>query len=106
LPCEWRLPDHPQSFLKVAVESLGLPGDRLVLGSVEGGGYSLIGLKQVHAELFERVTSNASDAAGHMSAHAASIGLRVDMVPPWYDVHDARTLDRLCLALLGSERND
>jgi uncharacterized protein len=99
-------PTVPQSFLKVAVDSLGRPGDHLVLGSVDGGGYSLIGLKQAHADLFERVTSNASDVAAHTSAHAASIGLRVDMVPPWYDVHDARTLDRLCVELLGTQRSE
>jgi glycosyltransferase A (GT-A) superfamily protein (DUF2064 family) len=99
-------PTVPQSFLKVAVDSLGRPGDLLMLGSVDGGGYSLVGLKTAHQELFERVTSNASDVAAHTSTHAASIGLRVEMVPTWYDVHDARTLDRLCVALFGSERND
>jgi glycosyltransferase A (GT-A) superfamily protein (DUF2064 family) len=99
-------PTLPQSFLKVAVGTLGRPGDQLVLGPVSGGGYSLVGLKNVHPELFERVTSDTSDVAAHTSAHAASIGLRVEMVPSWYDVHDATTLDRLCVALLGPERNE
>src|ERR1700754_40464 len=41
-------PTLPQAALRQAVESLSMPGDRMVLGGCEDGGYYLIGLKQPH----------------------------------------------------------
>jgi uncharacterized protein len=99
-------PTLPQSFLRVAVDSLAKPGDHVVLGPVEGGGYSLVGLKEPHPDLFGRVTTSTSNLAAHTSAQAASIGLRVDMMPPWYAIHDERSLDKLVMALMGPERNE
>src|SRR2546421_10448694 len=38
-----------------AVELLSKPGDRVVLGPSDDGGYYLIGLKRNHLQLFERI---------------------------------------------------
>ncbi len=43
-----------ENFTK-AIELLSLPGDRIVLGPCDDGGYYLIGLKRLHREVFERI---------------------------------------------------
>ena len=99
-------PTLPPALLEVAIESLAHPGDRMVLGSTDGGGYYLIGLKQGHPDLFERILSSASNVVAHTNAGAAAIGLKVEMLPPWFEVNDAKTLNRLCEELLAPERRD
>ena len=39
----------------------------------------------------------------HTVERAAEIGLEVNILPRWYDVDDAETLDRLCEELFGAE---
>lgn len=94
-------PTLPVSLLEVAIEFLSSPGDRMSLGAVDNGGYYLIGLKSAHRDLFARISSNASNVVAHTRARAAEIGLKIEMMPPWYEVNDATTLDRLCFELLG-----
>jgi glycosyltransferase A (GT-A) superfamily protein (DUF2064 family) len=96
----------PRSFLTVAIESLARPGDRMVVGGVNRGGYYLIGLKDKHRSLFDRVSSNSSDVVLHTTTCAAGMGLKVEMLPPWYDVNDEKDLNRLCLELLGRDGRD
>jgi hypothetical protein len=96
----------PRSFLNVAIDSLARPGDRMVLGGIDRGGYYLIGLKEPHRSLFDRVTSSTSDVVLHTTTRAAGTGLKVEMLPPWYDVNDERGLNRLCVDLLGPEGRD
>ena len=96
----------PRSFFNVAIDSLSRPGDRMVVGGVAKAGYSLIGFKERHHSLFDRVTSNSSDVVLHTTTRAAGIGLKVEMLPPWYEVSDERGLDRLCVDLLGPEGRD
>ncbi len=99
-------PTLAPALLEVAIESLARPGDRMVLGSTDGGGYYLIGLKQGHPDLFERISSSASNVVAHTNARAAAIGLKVEMLPPSFEVNDAKTLNRLCEELLVPERRD
>lgn len=96
-------PTVPRSILEVAIESLSRPGDCMVLGALDRGGYYLIGLKKVHRDLFERVSSSTANIVSHLTARAAAIGLKVEMLPPWYEVKDARGLNRLCKELLGPD---
>ena len=48
-------PTVPGAAFYQAVAALKQPGDRVVLGPSHDGGYYLIGLKQAHRELFERI---------------------------------------------------
>ncbi len=48
-------PTMPHEALLDAVTRLSQPGDRVVLGGSDDGGYYLIGMKQVHPELFARI---------------------------------------------------
>jgi glycosyltransferase A (GT-A) superfamily protein (DUF2064 family) len=96
-------PTVPRAILDVAIESLARPGDSVVLGALDRGGYYLIGLKEGHRDLFERVSSNTANIVSHTTARAAAKGLKVEMLPPWYEVKDARGLNRLCKDLLGPD---
>ena len=61
------------------------------------GGYSLIGLRKPWDALFDLEMSRA-DVLERTLARAASLGLRVELLPPHHDVDSAQDL-----ALLGSE---
>jgi glycosyltransferase A (GT-A) superfamily protein (DUF2064 family) len=99
-------PTVPRSMLEVAVETLSRPGDCMVLGALDQGGYYLIGLKQEHRDLFERVSSNTANIVTHTITRAAAIGLKLEMLPSWYEVKDARGINRLCKELLGPDSRD
>jgi rSAM/selenodomain-associated transferase 1 len=99
-------PTLPRSVLDRAIESLARDGDRVVLGAADDGGYYLIGLKQVHGNLFERIAWSTADVLAHTVERAAEIGLEVVMLPRWYDVDDAETLNRLCEELFATHRRD
>lgn len=92
-------PTLPTSILIRAIKSLALDGDRVVLGPAEDGGYYLIGLKHAHTHLFNRIAWSTSDVLAHTRQRAAEIDLPVEMLPSWYDVDDAETLNRLCVEL-------
>ena len=92
-------PTLPRSILIRAVESLRADGDRVVLGAAEDGGYYLIGLKHAHRNLFDRIAWSTSEVFACTRERAAEIDLPVELLPPWYDVDDAETLDRLCQEL-------
>ena len=99
-------PTLPRSVLDRAIESLAGDGDRVVLGAAEDGGYYLIGLKRAHRNLFERIAWSTADVLVHTVERAAEIGLEVEMLPRWYDVDDAETLNRLCEELFATHRQD
>jgi uncharacterized protein len=98
-------PTLPRAVLDSAVESLLREGDRVVLGAADDGGYYLIGLKGVHHRLFDGIAWSTADVATRTMGRAAEIGLEVEMLPRWYDVDDAETLNRLCEELFVSSRH-
>ena len=93
-------PTLPNPILIRAIESLATGGDRVVLGAAEDGGYYLIGLKRAHKNLFNEIAWSTSDVLARTKQRAAEIDLPVELLPPWYDVDDAQTLQRLCEELL------
>jgi rSAM/selenodomain-associated transferase 1 len=88
-------PTLPTSILVQAAEILLQPGDRMVLGPADDGGYYLIGLKAPHAHLFADIAWSTPDVATATVARAAGLGLEVTMLPGWYDVDDAASLFHL-----------
>lgn len=89
-------PTLPRSSLVAAVDLLSRPGDRLVLGPADDGGYYLVGLKQAHRRIFEEITWSTEHVLGETVERAREIGLPVELLPAWYDVDDRQTLARLC----------
>jgi hypothetical protein len=97
-------PTVPQAAFAQAVAELARPGDRVVLGPSDDGGYYLIGLKQPHAALFERITWSTAAVCAETSERAHEAGLAVVELPRWYDVDDAATLAMLEAELLDGVR--
>jgi hypothetical protein len=94
-------PTLPPAILLSAIEALAPEGDRLVLGPAEDGGYYLIGLKHPHQILFDGIAWSTSTVLAQTVERAQQISLPVVMLPQWYDVDDASTLDRLCRELFS-----
>jgi uncharacterized protein len=94
-------PTLPTSFLVETAKVLAQPGDRAVLGPSVDGGYYLLGVKHAHRRLFEDVAWSSEQVARQTLERAAEIGLRVHVLPPWYDVDDASSLDTLRAELCG-----
>jgi len=88
-------PTLPQTALSQAVEKLSRAGDCMVLGGCDDGGYYLIGVKQPHRRLFERIDWSTERVFAQTLERAREISLEVELLPPWYDVDDAATLERL-----------
>ncbi len=88
-------PTLPTAFLVRTAELLAADGDRAVLGPAEDGGYYLLGMKREHANLFADIAWSTADVAEQTRARAASLGLELAELPPWYDVDDAASLGRL-----------
>jgi rSAM/selenodomain-associated transferase 1 len=94
-------PTMPQEALLQAVESLARAGDRMVLGGSDDGGYYLIGIKRLHCRLFEQIDWSTDRVFAQTLERAGEIALETELLPTWYDVDDAATLERLRLELSG-----
>ncbi len=99
-------PTLPASALAAAVEALARPGDRMVLGPSEDGGYYLIGVKAAHRRLFEDITWSTGHVSRETLQRAAELELEVVQLPTWYDVDDGPTLRALCAELFAGTRPD
>jgi rSAM/selenodomain-associated transferase 1 len=88
-------PTMPTSFLIETAMVLAQPGDCAVLGPATDGGYNLLGLKHAHRRLFEDIAWSTEQVARQTLERAAEIGLRVHVLPAWYDVDDAESLKTL-----------
>jgi rSAM/selenodomain-associated transferase 1 len=88
------------SFVEAARE-LAKPGERIVLGPSDDGGYYLIGLKQMRRRLLEEIDWSTERVFKQTVQRATEIGVAVHKLPPGFDVDDGTTLRRLCDELLG-----
>ena len=94
-------PNLPTAYLVEAVRALQRPGDRVVLGPAEDGGYYLIGLKRPYCRLFEEIEWSTERVFAQTRDRAAELGLETVTLPRWYDVDDIGSLQRLLHELLG-----
>lgn len=99
-------PTIPAENFINAVELLSLPGNRIVLGPCDDGGYYLIGFKQLHREVFEEVDWSTERVLEQTKQRAAQIGVDVCELPRGFDVDDRATLHRLCDELLSENARD
>lgn len=95
-------PTLPRALLTAAIEELSRPGERVVLGPADDGGYYLIGLRRAHRRLFEEINWSTAEVAAQTIARAREINLDVALLPAWYDVDDAQTLRRLSVELFDT----
>jgi|SRR5581483_5483743 len=95
-------PTLPTALLVEAARALAAPGDRVVLGPADDGGYYLLAMKAPHAALFRDIEWSTGEVAALTRDRAAELGLDVVVLPTWYDVDDAASLRRLLDELDGS----
>ena len=96
-------PTVPAEAFEAAVAALRMPGDRVVLGGSDDGGYYLIGLKVAHAAPFERITWSTGSVLSETVERVRAAGLELVELPLWYDVDDAGTLRVLEAETAGRE---
>lgn len=87
-------PTLPATCLQAAFTELAGPAD-VVLGPCDDGGYYLIGLKQPAPRLLREVRMSTPQVTDDTLALAQAEGLRVTLLPTWYDVDDTESLIRL-----------
>lgn len=88
-------PSLPAAYLAEAFTQLDQPAVDAVFGPCDDGGYYLIGWKRPHPALVRDVAMSRPDTLAQTLAVAARAGLRVALLPPWYDVDEPADLDRL-----------
>lgn len=67
----------------------------LVLGPGEDGGYYLIGVKQLHENIFNHIEWSTPRVLAQSLARAEDAGLSTTLLPYWYDVDTADDIQRL-----------
>jgi uncharacterized protein len=92
-------PTLPLSILRDAVAATRRGG--VVLSPAHDGGYTLIGLSEMHQRLFDDIPWSTSEVHAKTVERAAEIGVPVTNVPGWYDVDDASSLAILTSELAG-----
>jgi rSAM/selenodomain-associated transferase 1 len=87
-------PTLPVAYVSEAFSRLQEGAD-VVLGPCDDGGYYLIGLKQPQPRLLREVQMSTPTVLRDTLAIAEELGLRVALLPTWYDVDTAAELQRL-----------
>jgi rSAM/selenodomain-associated transferase 1 len=82
-------PHISQAFIALA------DGADVAIGPCDDGGYYLIGIKKPAPRLLREVQMSTPTVAADTIALAEKEGLRVNLLPTWYDVDDADSLKRL-----------
>jgi rSAM/selenodomain-associated transferase 1 len=99
-------PTIPAENFARALQLLSLPGDHMVLGPCDDGGYYLIGLKQLYREVFDGIDWSTERVCEQTKGRAAQIGVAVHELSRGLDVDDHAALRRLCDELLGKNARD
>lgn len=94
-------PTLPATALHQAVAELNRPGERIVLGRSNDGGYYLIGLKTPHSAPFTNIHWSTATVYTETVSSIAGAGIELIELPTWYDVDDGDTLELLRHELLA-----
>jgi rSAM/selenodomain-associated transferase 1 len=86
-------PSVPQEYIQTAVNKLDACD--VVLGPSEDGGYYLVGLKQLHAEIFVGVSWSTPKVLSQTLTKIKVLGLEAELLPPWFDVDNAADIERI-----------
>jgi glycosyltransferase A (GT-A) superfamily protein (DUF2064 family) len=88
--------DHPTLPVEYVRSAFDAMSDcDLAIGPADDGGYYLLGMKQLHRPLFGDLPFSTSRLFEETMYVAAGEGLRVKVLPAWYDVDDESSLRRL-----------
>jgi rSAM/selenodomain-associated transferase 1 len=98
-------PTLPVSYVAEAVTTLETEKADVVLGPTEDGGYYLIGLRSSAPPLFEDVPWSTQKVLDVTLDRARRLGLRVHLLPQWFDVDTEVDLGRLRRSLSTDTTN-
>ncbi len=87
-------PTLPEEIMIEALDRLVADHD-LVVGPAADEGYYLIGMRKLHARIFEDIPWSDDRTLAATEARAGEIGLNLIKLPVWYDVDTPEELDRL-----------
>jgi rSAM/selenodomain-associated transferase 1 len=88
-------PSLPSEYLSQAMQILSDGAIDCVLGPADDGGFYLIGLRQISHGLFSYIAWSTSETGDQMRRNIDACGLRLHMLPLWYDVDMPEDLERL-----------
>jgi len=88
-------PTLPTAYLQRALDVIAQPGNDVVLGPTEDGGYYLIGLHRAHRDLFEDMPWSTPQVLSETLRRAEAQRLHAVCVEPWFDVDTPDDLQRL-----------
>ena len=88
-------PTLPLANLQAMAASLKNGTDRMVIGACTDGGYYLLGMRRLHARLFEEIDWSTSSVYQQTLGRSKEINLPAVELPVWYDVDDQLSLNRL-----------
>lgn len=94
-------PDLPRSLVDEAFRSLGR-ADAVVAPAFDGG-YVLVGERRHHPELFRAIPWSTSAVLQITRRRIAELGINFRELPPWEDVDDLPSLQRLMRRSPNSE---
>ena len=88
-------PDLPLPCMESAFARLVTGEAEAVFGPSDDGGYYLVALTKMHAELFGGIEWSRNDVLATSLGKAAEAGIRAELLPGWYDVDRIEDLQRL-----------
>ena len=95
-------PTLPMAYVADAARALAAGEADVVLGPSDDGGYYLIGVRAARPELFADVPWSTADVLEVTLARARGLGLRVRLLPAWFDVDTEADFQRLRRELTAS----
>lgn len=90
-------PDLPAEYVYEAFTQLEYEHTDVVIGPAADGGYYLLALKRVWAELFTAIPWSSADVLAATLARAGDAQLGVARLPLWYDLDTPEELKRAAL---------
>jgi rSAM/selenodomain-associated transferase 1 len=93
-------PTLPMAYVADAARALAAGEADVVIGPSDDGGYYLIGVRAPRPELFEDVPWSTADVLEVTLARARGLGLRVRLLPAWFDVDTEADFRRLRAELI------
>lgn len=87
-------PDLPPGIVESAFALLCKENVDVVFGPSEDGGYYLLAMKRLHGELFRGIPWSSGSVLEDSLARCAAAGLKVELLPVWYDLDTVADLRR------------
>jgi rSAM/selenodomain-associated transferase 1 len=95
-------PTLPMGYVGDAARMLARDEADVVIGPSDDGGYYLIGLRRPQPALFAQMPWSTPEVRAITLTRARALGLRVRLLPSWFDVDTAEDLARLRAELTAS----